>query len=94
MRCYLRLLSIACSDHVTNVEVRRKIQAAIREYGECLALKKKRKLRWFGHVSRSSGITKSVIPTRHIERKKKRQAEEEVGRQYLRVDRYGLCQLN
>ena len=32
-------------------------------------------------------------PTGHIERKK-RQTEEEVGRQYQRVDRNGLCQLN
>ena len=34
-------------------------------------------------------------PTRHSEsKKKKRQIEEEVGRQYQRVDRNGLCQLN
>ena len=34
-------------------------------------------------------------PTGHNERKKKkRQTEEEVGRQYQRVDRNGLCQLN
>ena len=33
--------------------------------------------------------------TRYSERiKKKRQTEEEVGRQYQRVDRNGLCQLN
>ena len=34
-------------------------------------------------------------PTGHSERKKKkRQTEEEVGRQYQRVDKNGLCQLN
>ena len=34
-------------------------------------------------------------PTGHSERKKKkRQTEEEVGRQYQRVVRNGLCQLN
>ena len=34
-------------------------------------------------------------PTGHSDRKKKkRQTEEEVGRQYQRVDRNGLCQLN
>ena len=34
-------------------------------------------------------------PTGYNERKKKkRQTEEEVGRQYQRVDRNGLCQLN
>ena len=55
MRCYRRLLNISYKDHVTNGEVRRKIQAAIGEYHELLTLVKKRKLRWFGHVSRSSG---------------------------------------
>ena len=58
MRCYRRLLNISYKDHVTNEEVRRKIQAAIGEYDELLTLVKKRKLRWFGHVSRSSGTVK------------------------------------
>ena len=88
------LLNISYKDHVTNEEVRRKIQAAIEEYDELLTLVKKRKLRWFGHVSRSSGLAKIIHPTGHSERKKKRQTEEEVGRQYQRVDRNGLCQLN
>ena len=48
-------------DHVTNEEVRRKIQAAIGEYDELLTLVKKRKLRWFGHVSRSSGLAKTIL---------------------------------
>ena len=92
MRCYRRLLNISYKNHVTNEEVRRKIQAAIGEYDELLTLVKKRKLRWFGHISRSSGLDN---PTGHSERKKKkRQTEEEVGRQYQRVDRNGLCQLN
>ena len=58
MRCYRRLLNISYKDHVTNEEVRRKIQAAI---GELLPLVKKRKLRWFGHVSRSSGLAKTIL---------------------------------
>ena len=34
-------------------------------------------------------------PTGHsVRKKKKRQTEEEVGRQYQRVDRNGLCRLN
>ena len=70
MRCYRRLLNISYKDHVTNEAVRRKIQAAIGEYDELLTLVKKRKLRWFGHVSRSSGLAKT-IPTGHSERKKK-----------------------
>ena len=61
MRCYRRLLNISYKDHVTNEEVRRKIQAAIGEYEELLTLVKKWKLRWFGHVSRSSGLAKTIL---------------------------------
>ena len=94
MRCYRRLLNISYMDYVTNEEVLRKIQVAIGEYDEFLTLVKKSKLRWFGHVSMSSGLAKTIT-IRHSERKeKKKQTEEEVGRQYQRVDRNGLCQLN
>ena len=67
MRCYRRLLNISYKDHVTNEEVRRKIQAAIGEYtcillyDKLLTLVKKRKLRWFGYVSRSSGLAKTIL---------------------------------
>ena len=61
MRCYRRLLNISYKDHVTNEEVCRKIQAAIGEYDELMILVKRRKLRWFGHVSRSSGLAKAIL---------------------------------
>ena len=92
MRCYRRLLIISYKDHVTNEEVRRKIQVAIGEYDELLTLVKKRKLRWPCLKIFWSSNDNS---TGHSERKKKkRQTEREVGRQYQRVDRNGLCQLN
>ena len=61
MRCYRRLLNILYKDHVTNEEVHRKIQAVIGEYDELPTLIKKRKLRWSGHVSRSSGLAKTIL---------------------------------
>ena len=61
MRCYRKLLNISYKDHVTNEEAYRKIQAAIGEYDALLILVKKRILRWFGHVSRSSGLAKTVL---------------------------------
>ena len=64
MRCYRRLLNSSYKDHVTNEEVRRKIQAPIGEYGEFLTLVKKRKLSWFGHVSRSSGLAKIILQSK------------------------------
>ena len=54
-------MNILYNDHVTNEEVRRKIEAAIGEYDELLTLVKKRKLRWCGHVSRSSGLAKTIL---------------------------------
>ena len=44
-----------------NEEVRRKIQAAIGDYDELLTLVKKQKLSWFGHVSRASGLVKTIL---------------------------------
>ena len=61
MKCYRRLLNISYKDHVTNEEVRRKIQAVIGEYEQLLTLVKKRKLRWLGHVSMSSCLAKTIL---------------------------------
>ena len=89
MRCYRRLYNISYKDHVTNEEVSRKIQAAIGKYDELLTLVKKRKLRWFGHVSRSSGLAKTIIQGT-VTGKRKR-GRRRGGRQYQRVDRNELC---
>ena len=61
MTCYRRLFNISYKDHVINEEVCTKIQAALGEYDELLAMIKKWKLRGFGHVSRSSGSAKKIL---------------------------------
>ena len=61
MRCYRKLLNISYKDHVTNEEVRRKIHETIGAYDELLILVKNRKQKWFGHVSRCSGIAKTIL---------------------------------
>ena len=61
MRCYQRLLNISYKEHVTSEKLSRKIKAAIGVYDELLTLVKKRKLRRFGHVSRSSGLAKKIL---------------------------------
>ena len=58
-------------------DVGRKIQAAIGKYDKLLILIQKLKLRWFGHISRSSGIAKTILQgtvqgTRRKGRQKKR----------------------
>ena len=75
------ILCISYKDHVTNKEVRAKIQQAIGPHEDLLTIVKTRKLQWFGHVSCSSGPAKTIC-ARHSEREKKtRRTEEEVGRQ-------------
>ena len=61
MRCYRRLLNISYKDHVTNEEVRNRIQNAIGVHNDLLTMVKKRKLRWYGHISRSLGMAKTVL---------------------------------
>ena len=56
MRCYHKILLISYKDHVTNEEVRAKIQQAIRPHEDLLTTVKRRKLQWHGHVSHSSGL--------------------------------------
>ena len=59
-RCYRKILHISYKDHVTNEEVRAKTQQAIGPHEELLTTVKKRKLQWYGHVSRSSGLAKTI----------------------------------
>ena len=61
MRCYRRLLNISYKDHVTNEEVRNKIQNAIGVHDDLLIIVKKRKLRWYGHISRSWSMSKTIL---------------------------------
>ena len=61
MRCYRRLLNISYKDHVTNVEVRNRIQNATGVHDDRLIMVKKQELRWYGHISRSSGMAKTIL---------------------------------
>ena len=61
MRCYSKILRIACKDDATNEEVRAKIQQAIRPHEDLLTIVKRRKLQWYGHVSHSSGLVKAIL---------------------------------
>ena len=75
MRCYRKTLRISYKDHVTNEEVCVKIQQAIGPHEDLLTTVKRRKLKWYGHIFRSSGLAKNQL-ARHSERgKKTRQTE-------------------
>ena len=63
MRRYRKILRISYKDHVTNEEVRAKIQQAIGPLEHLLTIVKRRKLEWYGHVSLkcSSGLAKIIL---------------------------------
>ena len=46
MRCYRKILRISYLDHVTNEEVRAKIQQAIGPHEDLLTFVKRRRLQW------------------------------------------------
>ena len=61
MKCYRKILRISYKDHVTNEEVRAKIQQAIGPHEDHLTIVKRHKLQWYGHVSRSLGLAKTIL---------------------------------
>ena len=61
MRCYHKILRISYKNQVINEEVCAKIQQAIRPHKDLLTIVKRRKQRWYGHVSCSSGLAKTIL---------------------------------
>ena len=48
-------------DHVTNEEVRAKIELAIGSHKDFLTIIKRCKLKWYGHVFHSSDLAKIIL---------------------------------
>ena len=46
MRCYRKILRVSYKDHVTNAEVRAKIQQAVGLHEDLLTIVRRRKLQW------------------------------------------------
>ena len=61
MRCYRKILGISYNDHITNEEFPAKTQQAIGLHEDLLTIVKRRKLQWYGHVSRSLGLAKTIL---------------------------------
>ena len=60
-RCFRRLFGISYRDYVTNEEVRNRMRQAIGPYEDLLTTVKKRKLKWYGHITRSTGLAKMIL---------------------------------
>ena len=61
VRCCRKILHITYKDHTTDKEIRAKIQPAIGLHEDLLTIVKRCKLQWYDHVSRSSGLTKTIL---------------------------------
>ena len=61
MRCFRKILGISYKDRITNIEVKERIKQHIGQYEDLLSTVKKRKLRWFGHVTRSESMSKTIL---------------------------------
>ena len=61
MRCYRKILHTSYKDHVTYKEVVAKVQQATGPHEDLLTIVKRPKLPWYGHVSRSSGLAKTIL---------------------------------
>ena len=58
---YRKILCISYKDHITNEEVSTKIQQEVGPHEDLLTILKRRKLPWYSHVSRSSGMAKTIF---------------------------------
>ena len=61
MNCSNKLLGISYRDHITNEEVKARTGNAIATYEDLLTSVKRRKMKWYGHVTRSSGLAKIIL---------------------------------
>ena len=61
MRYYRKIPCISYKDHVTNEDVRAKIQQAIGPQEDLMTIVTRRRLHWYGHVSRPSGLAKTIL---------------------------------
>ena len=67
MRCYNKVLRISYKGHVANEGVRAKIQQVVGSNEDLLTIVKRRTLKWYRNVARSSDLANA----RHSERAKK-----------------------
>ena len=61
MRCHQKILHTSLEDHVTNEDIHAMIQQATGPHEDLLTIVKRCTLQWCGHVSRSSGLVKTIL---------------------------------
>ena len=61
MKCFRRLMVISYRDHVTNEEVKNNIRHAIGPSKDLITTVRKHKVRWYGYITRSTGLAKVIL---------------------------------
>ena len=61
MRCFRKIFGISLRDGITNKDVRNRVRAAIGPHDDLLSIVKTRKLRWFGHITRATGLAMTIM---------------------------------
>ena len=61
MRCFRKLLGITYRDRISNEEVQSRVQRATGPYDDLLTTVRHWKLKWYEHVTRSSGLSKTIL---------------------------------
>ena len=59
--CFRRVLGISYREHITDEQVHASITKHIKHYEELLTTVKKRELRWYGHLTRARGHSKTIL---------------------------------
>ena len=60
-KSHRKLLGIIYQEKKTNFDVKEKMIAIIDKYDPLLHMIKRRKLKWYGHIYRHSGLSKTII---------------------------------
>ncbi|KAK2182120.1 hypothetical protein NP493_366g02033 [Ridgeia piscesae] len=61
IRCLRKLLGITHRDYISNDEMRNRTRQATGPHEDLLTTVKRRQLKWYGHVTRSTGFAKTIL---------------------------------
>ena len=78
MSCFRKRFGISYRSHIANEEVKARIRNAMQLYEDLLTSEKISKLKWYRHVTRSSGLAKTILQGNSPRRETKRQTEDNI----------------
>ena len=60
-KCYRKILNITYLDRISNTDLHLKISEILGNTDSLMNTIKKRKLKWYGHLTRSNGLSKTIL---------------------------------